>query len=570
MAATKIEIRRGTYYDSITLMQLQAELMQLPGISNAGVMLATDANKELLKEQGLLSAEAQECSGSDLIISIQGDNKAATETALGKVDTLLSRRRSHDEQDYLPKSLEAAVKMLPEAQWVLVSVPGNYAASVAKEGLRHGKNIFLYSDNVSLEDEVALKKDASKKGLLVMGADCGTAIINEVGLGFANKVRRGPIGLIGASGTGLQQVTARIHQLGSGITHAIGTGGRDLSTSVGGITALQALDLLRRDSETQVMVLISKPADSKVVSRLLQRAREAGKHVVINLLGHRAMQLEKNTNLHFASSLDAAAELAVKLVNTPTTSARETAAREMSPSGQKYLRGLFSGGTLAYETLLILQDYLPNLYSNIPLKKEQALANPLVSHKHTILDLGEDEFTVGRPHPMLDNTLRLQRLAKEASDPEVAIILLDVVLGYGAHPDPASELAPALSNAISSAQKNGRNLEVIVTVVGTDEDPQDLKAQIKKFKTAGARVETSSREAALYVGQRLQSQEKATELTAVDLKVLQQPLQAINVGLASFSESLRQQGATVIHVDWRPPAGGNEKLISILERMKKS
>ncbi|TDI91587.1 MAG: protein FdrA, partial [Caldithrix sp.] len=236
----------------------------------------------------------------------------------------------------------------------------------------------------------------------------------------------------------------------------------------------------------------------------------------------------------------------------------------------KYLRGLFSGGTLAYETLLILLDYLPNLYSNIPLKKEQALANPLVSHKHTILDLGEDEFTVGRPHPMLDNTLRLQRLAKEASDPEVAIILLDVVLGYGAHPDPASELAPALSNAISSAQKNGRNLEVIVTVVGTDEDPQDLKAQIKKFKTAGARVETSSREAALYVGQRLQSQEKATELTAVDLKVLQQPLQAINVGLASFSESLRQQGATVIHVDWRPPAGGNEKLISILERMKKS
>lgn len=568
MTATKLEIRKGTYYDSITLMQLQADLMKLPGINNAGVMLATDANKKLLRQQGLLNAEAEETSGSDLIISLQGKSKAAVEKALRQVDTLLSSRRSREEQDYLPKSLDTAIHTLPDAQWVLVSVPGQYAANVAREGLDSGKNIFLYSDNVSLKDEVALKKEAAQKGLLVMGPDCGTAIINGVGLGFANKVRRGPIGLVGASGTGLQQVTARIHELGSGITHAIGTGGRDLSLEVGGITAQQSLELLIRDPDTKVIVFISKPPASAVASRLLSKARTANKHVVLNFIGHSSPEPDSEGVIHFASSLDAAAEIAVKLLDsTPTSAPKRSPAYEFAP-GQRHLRGLFSGGTLAYETLLILRDYLPNVYSNIPLKTEQALPDPLVSQEHTILDLGEDEFTVGRPHPMLDNTLRIERLAREADDPTVAIILIDVVLGYGSHSDPASELAPAISKALSTAKNKGRELEVVAIVVGTDEDPQDLDGQIKQLEAAGARVERSSRKAASYVGQRLQTLEKPTDLPPVDLGLLQQPLQAINIGLESFTQSLREQEASVVHVDWRPPAGGDEKLMSILERMK--
>jgi FdrA protein len=232
------------------------------------------------------------------------------------------------------------------------------------------------------------------------------------------------------------------------------------------------------------------------------------------------------------------------------------------------LRGLFSGGTLAYEALLILRNYLPVVYSNVPLEKEQALENPMVSEGHTIIDLGEDEFTVGRLHPMLDNSLRLQRLEQEANDPTVAIILLDVVLGYGAHPDPASELAPAISKARARAKDAGRELEFVVVVVGTDEDPQDVAAQIEQLKAAGARVETSSLAASSYVGQRLQNLDEPKRLPPVDLQVLQQPLQAINVGLESFTESLSAQEARVVHVDWRPPAAGNEKLMSILERMK--
>lgn len=566
-----IEIRKGTYYDSVTLMQLQASLMKLPGISNAGVMMGTAANKDLLRQSGLLNEQAEQAGDTDLIIGVEADDETAVDTALSQVDNLLSHRRSDGDEDYMPKTLAAASRMLPAAKWVLVSVPGSYAAGVSREALALGKHVFLYSDNVSLEDEVALKNEAAQKGLLVMGPDCGTAIINGVGFGFANKVRRGAIGLVGASGTGLQQVTAHIHRLGSGITHAIGTGGRDLSASVGGITALQAMDLLLRDSETRVIILISKPPDAEVVSILLQKARAADKPVVINFIGYPVRESKKESQLHFAGSLEAAAKMAVSLVHSKVAKKAKRKKIKVKPAAgdPMYLRGLFAGGTLAYETLLVLQDYLPNLYSNIPLKKEQALNNSDVSQEHTILDLGEDEFTVGRPHPMLDNTLRLERLRQEASDPEVGLILLDVVLGYGAHHDPASELAPAISKAISSAKKEGRELEVVALVVGTDEDPQDFNHQIKQLEAAGARIETSIQETCQYVGERLQKSQEMIDLPSVDTALLDQPLQAINVGLESFTQSLRAQETTVVHVDWRPPAGGNEKLMSILERMKK-
>jgi FdrA protein len=237
--------------------------------------------------------------------------------------------------------------------------------------------------------------------------------------------------------------------------------------------------------------------------------------------------------------------------------------------GQRYLRGLFSGGTLAYEALLILQGYLSAVYSNAPLNKDYRLTNSLVSQGHTIVDLGEDEFTVGRLHPMLDNDLRIRRLQQEADDPEVAVILLDVVLGYGAHPNPASELAPAIAQACARAKQAGRHLEVVAIVVGTDEDPQDMDAQVQQLAEAGARVETSNEAAVHYVGHLLQSPISNIQyLKPVDLSVLHQPLSAINIGLESFTESLMAQGVSVIQVDWQPPAGGNERLMAILERMR--
>jgi FdrA protein len=569
MTVTRAEIRSGAYYDSVILMQLQRSLAALPDILDAGVVMGTDANKDILAQTGLLTPEARAAAADDLLIVVQAKDDATAQAALAQVDQLLAARRSTVQQDYLPKSLESAAKMLPDAQWVLVSVPGRYAAGVARQALRLGKHVFLYSDNVSLDDERSLKQTAAENGLLVMGPDCGTAIVNGVGLGFANKVRRGPIGLVAASGTGLQQVSARIHQLGGGITHALGTGGRDLSEAVGAVTARQALDLLSRDPDTQVIVLISKPPSPQVAGDLLRVARSAGKPVVVDFIGY-APSSRRLDNLAFASTFDESAELAVQFAALPP-------ATEPAPgvgrfvAGQRYLRGLFSGGTLAYEALLLLQDYLPAVYSNVPLKKEHRLANSLVSQEHTIVDLGEDEFTVGRLHPMMDNDLRIRRLEQEAADPEVAVILLDVVLGYAAHPDPAGELAPAIARARAAAAEAGRPLTVVAVLVGTDEDPQDMQAQIQQLQDAGAHVETSNDAAVRYAGRLLRAagiDGEGPKTVEVSLRVLHQSLAAINVGLESFTESLRAQEAPVIQVDWRPPAGGNERLMAILERMR--
>jgi FdrA protein len=573
MAVTQSEIRSGAYYDSVVLMHLQRSLAGLPGVLDAGVVMGTAANKDILKQTGLLTAEAQGAVADDLIIVVKADDEAAAQEALSQVDALLTKRRSGKatQRGYLPKSLDSAGQALPQAQWVLISVPGRYAAGVAREALHLGKNAFLYSDNVSLEDEVSLKKQAAESGLLVMGPDCGTAIVNGVGLGFANRVRRGPIGMVAASGTGLQQVSARIHQLGGGISQALGTGGRDLSDAVGAVTAHQALDLLRRDPETEVIVLVSKPPSPAVADGLLDAARAAGKPIVVDFIGH-SRSVRQVDNLRFATTFDEAAELAVQLAQEGAPGAAEFPDAHAFAEGHRYLRGLFSGGTLAYEALLLLEDYLPRVYSNVPLREQDRLENSMVSQEHTIVDLGEDEFTVGRLHPMMDNDLRIRRLQQEAEDPSTAVVLLDVVLGDGAHADPAADLAPAIHRAQATAEGAGRHLEVVAVVVGTDEDPQGLESQMAQLREAGARVETSNDTAVRYVGRLLRArQEEGAEPKAqeIPLALLRSPLAAINVGLESFAESLQSQGAEAMHVDWRPPAGGNERLMAILERMKR-
>jgi FdrA protein len=428
---------------------------------------------------------------------------------------------------------------------------------VAREALEVNKHVFLYSDNVSLEDEIALKRTAREKGRLVMGPDCGTAIINGVGLGFANRVRRGTIGLVGASGTGLQAVTTHIHNLGGGISHAIGTGGRDLKSEVGAITANQALDLLARDRATKVIAIVSKPPSPQVATQLISAALATGKPVVIYFIGYPS-PARKIGNLYFAISLSEAAELAVKLGNE-SNEATEPAPRVGSG---RYLRGLFSGGTLAYETLLGLQATLSPLYSNAPITENQLLKDPLHSEYHTIIDLGDEFFMVGRLHPMIDNDLRIRRMRQEASDPDVGMILLDVVLGEGSHPDPASELVPVIKEVLD------KRIEVALIVIGTDEDPQNLETQLERLKEAGAVVFRTAAEAVEYISLCFRSHTTSTD-PSVNLEQLSQPLAAINVGLESFYQSLLAQGAKAVQVEWRPPAGGNERLASLLAKMKK-
>jgi FdrA protein len=549
------EIRSGAYYDSAVLMQLQRGLLSLSGVVDSGAVMATPANLDLLGQSGLLVETVQKAGVTDLVIVVKAESLDLAQQALGMVDELLARRRSSSTGDFQPKSLETAIKQMPEADWVLVSVPGRFAAGVAREALAHDKHVFLYSDNVSLEDEIQLKQTARRKGLLVMGPDCGTAIINGIGLGFANRVRRGPIGVVGASGTGTQAVTAHVHALGSGVSQAIGTGGRDLKAEVGAITMRQGLDVLTRDSDTRVIVLVSKPPSASVAAEVLGAAQASGKPVVVNFIGY-PPPARYLGNLHYATSLSEAAELAVRLVGDSPTMHDD---RHLSG----YLRGLFSGGTLAYEAMLGLQGVLSPLYSNAPIAAGQAMADPLKSRAHSIVDLGDEVFMVGRLHPMIDNDLRIRRLKQEWLDPEVSMLLLDIVLGEGAHPDPASELAPVIAEL-----KRARPLDVVAIVIGTDADPQGLDRQIDQLRAAGVIVFRTASEAIEFVAHQFAGPPELTG-TPVSLDAFSQPLAAINIGLDSFYASLVSQGAQAVQVDWRPPAGGNEKLTGILARMKK-
>ncbi|HEX5809257.1 MAG TPA: acyl-CoA synthetase FdrA [Anaerolineales bacterium] len=556
MTVTKYDVRRGAYYDSVVLMQLQRGLTSLPGVLDAGVVMATPANCNLLAANNLLPA-ALTASADDLLIVVKAENDLAASNAIEQIEGLLARRRSSVSQDFRPRSLSSAAKQLPEANWVLVSVPGRYAAGVAREALELNKHVFLYSDNVSLEDEIALKQTARKKGLLVMGSDCGTAIINGVGLGFANRVRRGTIGLVGASGTGLQAVTTHIHNLGGGISHAIGTGGRDLKSEVGAITAHQALDLLARDPETKTIVIVSKPPSPGVATGLIAAAQNTGKPVVIYFIGYPA-PARKIGNLHFAISLSEAAENAVEIGE------QRLETGESSPILRGYLRGLFSGGTLAYETLLGLQTSLSPIFSNAPITEQQYLKDPLHSAAHTIVDLGDEFFMVGRLHPMIDNDLRVRRMRQEADDPEVGMILFDVVLGEGSHSDPAGELVPV----IKEIRDLRSEIEFVAMIIGTDEDPQSVDSQLERLKEADVTVFRTATEAVEYVSLRFAARQEG-DVAPVNIEQLTKPLAAINVGLESFYESLTAQGAQAVQVDWRPPAGGNEKLASLLAKMKK-
>jgi FdrA protein len=544
------EIRSGAYADSIVLMQLQSALTRLPGVIDAGVVMGTPVNLDLLASNDLLPESAAAAGADDLVVVVKAENDEAAADALAQIDSLLAQRSRGGDREHRPLSLGAAVKVLPDSNWVLVSVPGRWAAGVAREAVDLGRHVFLYSDNVP-----------AAKGLLFLGPDCGTTIVNGVGLGFANRVRRGAIGLVGASGTGLQAVTSRIHELGSGISHALGTGGRDLTAEVGGITAHETLDLLDRDPDTRVIVLVSKPPAPRVAAGLLSAARATGKPVVVHFFDF-APPAASLDNLHFTTSLNRAAELAVELIEggAEPVARAEVATGEHRPS---HLRGLFAGGSLAVEAQEGLRPFLTPLHSNIPVSGVERLTDPTRSQGHTILDLGSDELTVGRLHPMMDQQLRIDRLHQEAADPQVGLLLLDVVLGYGAHPDPAAELVPAIEEI-----RRQREIEVVAVVIGTEEDEQELSSQIERLTTAGARVFRTVTEATTYIS-RVLAARRPTGGTPVALEVLTTPVVAINVGLETFYDSLSGQEVEAVQLEWRPPAGGDAKLMSILERMKK-
>jgi len=479
--------KRNFYKDSVALMRIAQAIGARDGVSRVSLLMGTPANKDILSQGGLLAPELAPAAPADLMILVDGDEDALA-PALAAIEGELAGRETAaagERTEIAARSIAMGLERLERATLAQVSVPGPYAAAEALKALKRGLHVFLFSDNVPLAEEQVLKRLAAKKGLLVMGPDCGTAIIGGVPLGFANAVRRGGIGIVGASGTGMQEVSCRIHALGEGVSHALGTGSRDVSEEIGGTTLLAGLDLLARDPDTRAIVIVSKPPSPAVADRALAAARACGKPVVVLFLG---AQVPGGGNVHPVATLEDAASVAVAVARGDRAVARAGAPEALPvrlAAGQRFLRGLFSGGTYCTEAQYVWKGAGIATWSNAPADKKYALPHGAPSRDHTAIDLGADEFTVGRPHPMIDFTARTERLLAEARDPSVAAIVLDVVLGYGANADPAGELAPAVRAARALAAREGRELVVLGFVCGTEDDPQGLASQAETLRAAG-------------------------------------------------------------------------------------
>ena len=476
----------GLFLDSVILMQISRSITSLDGVEDAALMIGTPSNLDLLDNAKLLARASRKATGGDLILAVRARDEVTAASALGKAEILLERPAvGHTETTTLrPRTLRSAQDNLPAANLALISVPGDFAAAEARKALRAGLNVMLFSDNVSLSEEVSLKREAVATGLLVMGPDCGTAIIGGVPLAFANQIPQGAIGIIGASGTGIQEVSSLIAQAGYGVSHALGVGGRDLSDPVGGISTLAAFAMLEADSATSHIVLISKPPSPSVAKRVIDTLAHSEKPCTVCFLGADAPSLPDNVS--FARTLKAASELA-------TGRSSKNKRPEFKPiippvtTGSQRIHGLFCGGTLSSEAQVVFLDQGVSVASNAPIPGAEAVGS---GTSHVLIDLGSDEYTRGRPHPMIDPTVRDEELTKALANPTLAVILLDVVIGFGTHPDPAGTIVRVVAAA-------GTERPIVVaSVTGTDDDPQDRRTQMAKLVDGGIVVAPTNADAA--------------------------------------------------------------------------
>ncbi|MFN7986343.1 MAG: acyl-CoA synthetase FdrA [Thermoanaerobaculia bacterium] len=489
---TLVLVRSGCYQDSARLMQVSRELAALPGVAEAVAMMGTETNRRLLAEAGFSGDALDRATPLDMAVAIRAASDEALAAARAALDGLLEGTKASGAEAVpgarRPGTVGEALAAHPAANLVSVAVPGPYAAFVAHRALDAGRSVFLFSDNVSLADEVALKRRAASLGLLVMGPDCGTAILSGVGLGFANRVDRGPIGIVGASGTGIQELSCLLDRRGVGVSHAIGTGSRDLSAEVGGVMTEASLALLARDAGTRGVLLVAKHPDAGVARRLHALLARLGKPVAVRYLGEEGGQTEDG--VLYAGSLDEAAEAAAKWAGAPPRPAHpapsRTGSRDDEPAGPSRLVGLFGGGSLAAEALRILGAR--GIEAVVPPGK-LSTGTPLPPG-NLVVDTGDDAYTVGRPHPMVDQTVRCELIRAAGADLSVRVLLLDLVLGDGAHTDPAPEIVRAVVDA--RAARAGSPLAVVASVCGSRRDPQGTARQEEVLQLAGIHVEPSA------------------------------------------------------------------------------
>jgi FdrA protein len=513
-------VKRNLFRDSIQLMRLSEDVKKADGVDDAVVSMGTDTNRRLLKDLGLLGNESKSAGDGDLIIAVRVLGGFNVDDVMTRVEQLVMTPPvpSGGTRTRVFHSVKSALEAARGANLAIVSLPGKQAFEPTLELLRNSVNVHLFSDHVPLDQELKLKRYASSRGLLVMGPGAGTSIVNGVGLGFANSVRRGDVGIVASAGTGIQEVSIMLDRIGLGVSAALGVGGTDVSEQVGGLMMKDCLRLLEKDRGTRMIMIVAKTPKAKVIREVMERVEKGtSKPVVACFLG---LDPPKTTGgrVTYAKTLHSAVHAAARASGGESEkqfdSNISTGFEQLSRAAgslragleakRKFARGLYSGGTLAHEALLIFRELIGEAYSNTPLSDEFELADPNASRGNSVIDLGDEFFTAGRAHPMIDPTLRKLRIAQEASDPSVAVLLLDVVLGYGSSPDPGGALAGVIEDAVLRSGRNGRGPVAMAHVCGTKTDPQSLNAQSEKLSSAGALLFSSnallSAEAALVVG----------------------------------------------------------------------
>lgn len=575
-------IQKNNYQDSINLMLLTNSVNDIEGVKQGQVMMATDANKDIFKNAGLHTPELEAAGANDMAIVVEADDESVVDLVLGEVERFLGdlSNKKADSGTTSVDNWKDALEEMPEANLALFSIPGTYAADEIEKALDAGLHVFSFSDNVSLEDEVRLKNKAHENGLLLMGPDCGTGVLSGIPLAFTNVTNPGNIGIVAASGTGIQEATTLIDRLGGGVVHAIGTGGRDLNEAVQATTMIDAVVALEKHDPTDVILVISKPPAKSVRDNVMKILQSLSKPVVAIFLGEKPEAHVGNVSL--AYTLEEAARIAVDVANGETVKANyldpvDLEVTETLPEGTT-VKGLYSGGTLASEAATLIADALG--LDNA--KGEEGYI--LNTQGFQVMDLGDDVYTQGKPHPMIDPDVRVRKLREVIEDQTTGVILLDVVLGYGSHADMAGALAPDIKEALDKAAADGRKLYVIGTVVGTDNDPQSYADSVQTLKDAGVIVESSNaraiRAALKLMGHELVVADKAhvayagekVELPTPSEKVidlLNSKPKVINIGLESFTEPIVTYGGEALQFNWRPRAGGNKKLIHILNELDK-
>ncbi len=510
----------GAYHDSVKLMRISAAATQKPGVRQAAALMGTPMNLEQLAASGLFAEEARSAGPNDLVLVVDAQDTQTAQQELTIMETALTTPRADGGAGVFANlavpTLDAALGKDPSINLALFSIPGPSVRREATRALGMGLHCLIFSDNVPVEDEVALKRIGRERGLLVMGPDCGTAHIAGVGLGFCNVARPGEIGIVGAAGTGIQEAMASIDSAGGGISCALGTGGRDVTAAVCGLAMIQAIEALIEDATTKVLLILGKPPEPAALEKILEATARCEKPAVIHFVGSGTGDTERllhtNPGLHAAGSLAEAGRLAVSLCEGHAKAAKPKLGPEVqenisawsrtSPRSRRFLRGVYTGGTLCAEAQAIVGETVPGIRSNAPLDKNQGMmADPMKSEGHAVVDMGEDLFTRGKPHPMIDPTPRSARILQEAQDPETAVLLIDVVLGLGAHHDPAGEAA----KVIERARDAGAGILFIASVTGTEGDPQGLKEQRDRLKVAGVLVADTHADACLAAAAALQA-----------------------------------------------------------------